>query len=114
MKEKLPSPVTLLVLTIITSVIWVSMSVYRAYTTEPAPSVPNDVSQELSPTLDKQTIEEIKQKQFFNEVPAFAPPATSAPEESATPIPEDEETPIPSEEPTATSSAQPEGGASAN
>lgn len=103
MKQKLPSPVTLLILTGLTTVVWVSLSVYRTYTLEAPPSVPDEVSQELTPTLNKDVINDIKQRQFYNEVPAFVPPQ----QETATPKPSSQPTtePTVTVEPTASGSA---------
>lgn len=87
MKKKLPSPVTLLILTVLTIIVWVSLGVYRAFTTEAPPSVPAEVSQDLAPSLDRKVIEDIKTKQFINEIPILTPIATASPQptQEATP-----------------------------
>jgi len=104
MKQKLPSPVTLLILTGLTTVVWVSLSVYRTYTIEQPPSVPEEISQDLIPSLNKEVIDDIKQRQFYNEVPSFVPPQQQA---TATPQPSLEPTiePTATVEPTASGSA---------
>lgn len=85
MKTKLPSLVSILVLTVITSVMWIGLGIYRSFTQEQTPSVPDNVSQELNPALDKAAIEKIKTKSFINagEVPSTIIVATTP---SATPL----------------------------
>lgn len=59
-KTKLPSLVSILILSILTAVTWISFSIYRALTTKPAPAVTQVVSEPLNPTLDVETIEKIE------------------------------------------------------
>jgi len=87
---KLPSLISILILTAITSIMWVSFSVYRAFTTEPPPSVPEEVSKPLAPTLNQKVISEIESKLFFNDseiplLPTASISATPIATESATP-----------------------------
>jgi len=87
MKTKLPSLVTILILTAITAVMWVSLGVYHSITIVQPASVPEEVSRDLTPTLDKATIEKIKAKIFIN--PADIPSTiitVSTPPPIATPI----------------------------
>lgn len=79
-KSKLPSLVTILVLTLITSLMWVGLSIYRAFTTAAPPTVPKEVLQPLDPTLDTDTINMVESSLFFNEsqIPAISL-ATNAP-----------------------------------
>src|SRR5688572_12321607 len=67
MKTKLPSFVSILILTLITSFAWLSFSVYRALTIKPTPVVPREVSEALTPTLDMQTLEKLRSKEFFED-----------------------------------------------
>lgn len=67
MKNRLPSLVTILVLTLVTSLAWIAFSIYRAITVKPAPVVPKDISQPLTPTLDTKTIDELKLKLYFDD-----------------------------------------------
>lgn len=106
MKTKVPNLITILVLTVLTSVLWISLGVYRAITTKPTPSVPEEVSQPLTPTLDKNTIDDIKNRQFI------APSEfTTTLINTSTPFPS--ETPIPIATSSATPSANPEASPSA-
>lgn len=66
-KRKLPSFVSLLILTFITVVMWVAFEVYRAYNKVAAPSVPVNVSAPLVPTLDMETLSEIETKLFLHD-----------------------------------------------
>lgn len=111
MKTKLPSLVSILILTAITSVVWIGLNVYRALTTEAAPSVPNEISQALTPTLDKKTIDDIKGKLFIgqNEVPNViisTPTATPTIVPSVAPSPTASSSATPTTSPTASASAE--------
>lgn len=72
---KLPSFVSILILTLITSLVWVSFSVYRALTVKPAPIVPKEISEPLTPTLDTETINNLQLKLYFDnsQVPEINP-----------------------------------------
>ena len=91
-KDKLPSLITILVLTLLTSILWVSFSVYRAITAKPAESVPSAVSDPITPTLDQNEINKIESAVFLdnslipqNLIVASSPPVpTTLP--TATPI----------------------------
>lgn len=67
MKNKLPSFVTILILTLITTLAWISFSVYRAISVKPAPVVPKEISEPLNPTLDSKTIDLLKLKLHFED-----------------------------------------------
>ena len=64
--SKLPNIVAILVLTVLTSLMWISFSVYRALTTKPAPVVPQAVTQPLTPTLDTTTINKVESSLFLD------------------------------------------------
>lgn len=66
MKTKLPSIVTILILTLVTSLAWISFTVYRAVTIKPDPVVPKEISEPLNPTLDEKTIESLQSKLYFD------------------------------------------------
>jgi len=86
-KNKLPRPISILVLTLLTTVVWISLNIYRAVTTTKVPpSVPEDVSRALTPSLDKTTIEKIQAAVFFedSQIPDVVSSSTSV----ATPKPE--------------------------
>lgn len=59
---KLPNLISILILTLLTAIVWISLSIYRAFTIKPAPVVPQEVSEPLTPTLDTDTINQIKGK----------------------------------------------------
>jgi len=96
-KTKLPGIVTILILTLITAVVWVSLSVYRSFTTKPEPAVPENISKPITPTLDTTVIKSIVSAIFLNSTeipdnvisgspgPTIAP--TIAPTVIATPTP---------------------------
>lgn len=75
MKTKLPSFVTILILTLVTSLAWVAFSVYRAVAIKPNPSVPKEISEPLVPILDDKTITDLKTKLYFDDsqVPEISP-----------------------------------------
>ena len=66
-KNKLPSLVAILILTLITSVMWISFSVYRALTTETPLKISKTILEPLNPSLDEETIGQIESKIFLNE-----------------------------------------------
>jgi hypothetical protein len=65
--NKLPSLVSILILTLLTAITWVSFSIYRALTVSAPPGVPQSVSQPLTPTLDQDSINKIKSSIFLND-----------------------------------------------
>jgi hypothetical protein len=75
MKTKLPSFVTILILTLVTSLAWVAFSVYRAIALKPSPVVPKEISQPITPTLDSNTINSLQSKLYFDDsqVPEISP-----------------------------------------
>ncbi|HKC05099.1 MAG TPA: hypothetical protein VKC54_04495, partial [Patescibacteria group bacterium] len=58
-KNKLPNLITILVLTLITVLLWIGFSVYRAFSLAPEPSVPKNVSEPLVPTLDTSALKNV-------------------------------------------------------
>lgn len=70
-KNSLPRPIAILVLTLLTAVIWVGMSVYRAVVVKPSASVAENISKPLNPRLDTDTIQKIDSAIFVqdSEVP---------------------------------------------
>lgn len=106
-KSRIPSLVTIAILTAITLVFWVFFGVYRAFTTKPSPSIPESILQALSPTLDSNALSKIQSRTFLSEgeIGSATPSATTTPQ----PIPTITPTPTstPSATPTATQSATP-------
>lgn len=80
---KAPRLVTVAILTTITVVFWVFLSVYRVLTTKPEPNVPPEILAPINPNLDKQTLETLSDRVFFEEgevtLPAPLPTATLTP-----------------------------------
>jgi len=97
-KDKLPSLVSILILTLLTSIVWVSLSVYWALTAKPAESVPKTVSDTFTPTLDQGAIDKVESRIFLDnsQIPQNSPTGTSS-------LP----TPAPEVMPTASPSATP-------
>ena len=103
-KNKLPSLVAILILTLITSVMWISFSVYRALTTETPLKISKTILEPLNPSLDEETIGQIESKIFLNES-QIPENIISAPQPQATQI--SSPTPTPMSTPTASPSAEP-------
>lgn len=67
MRNKTPDIVTTLILTTITVILWVSLNIYWAVKNEPAPVVSEEISQSINPELDKNSIDEIEKRIYFEE-----------------------------------------------
>lgn len=106
-RPKPPSLVTIVILTTITVVFWVFFSVYRVFTTQPSPSVPDEIIEPFSPNLDGATLTKLEGRTFFAEgaIPTIT---ILTPTPSALPSGELETlTATPTATPTATSSPTP-------
>jgi hypothetical protein len=104
-KIKAPNLVTLAILTTITVLFWVFFSVFRVFANKPSVSVPPEVLEPITPTLDSETLGKIGQGVYLMEedIPqntVVLP--TNSPEPTVLP------TPTLSPSPTATSTASPE------
>lgn len=102
-KDKLPNLISILILTLITAVVWIALSIYRTITTKPAPAVPANISQSLSPTLNQNAVSKIESSIFLsgNQIPQnVATGATTAPSIPTLP-------PLATPTPSATASATP-------
>lgn len=101
-KKKLPPIVQLAILTMITSIVWVSFEVYRAFTKEPAPTLASGALTPLDPTLDASNLNALQQRLYLSDsqltVVTPVPSPTIAPTASASPTL--------SPEPTASTSTQ--------
>lgn len=108
-KSKLPSLITLLVLTLITVLMWIGFMIYWAVVTGPEPSVPGSVSAKLTPSLDSDTIDKIDSALFFNksEIPQTSFPVSPGPLESSLPTPAPPSTPAASPSATISETATP-------
>lgn len=60
--KKLPSIVSLMILTLITSIFWMMFTIYRSFTKPTATIVPDEVINQITPKLDSETIELMKTK----------------------------------------------------
>ena len=102
---KIPNLISVLILTLLTSILWVSFSVYRAFAVKPAESVPEPISNPLSPTLEVGVIKQIEERIFIGDsgLPDLQLTLTA----TASPIPTSELIPTPTETPVATGSATP-------
>lgn len=61
-KNKLPSAIVLMILTLITVLFWVSFTVYRVFTTESKPEIPEEVILKLDPFFDTNTLQTTKER----------------------------------------------------
>ena len=104
-KQKRPSFVIIGILTVVTIFLWISFSVYRAFTITPSIKVPDDILKPITSSLDTETLSKIDQRVFFEEGEIrqilISTPATT-PTPTPTPIPTEVET-----EEIATESASP-------
>jgi len=109
-KDKLPSIIILLILSLITALFWVVFSVYRAFTKPVAVDIPAEVLEPLNPTLDANTLSNLDKRLYIEEgeiqtAQAIATgEATSSPTSPPSPPPEESTSPSPTAEvsPTAT------------
>jgi hypothetical protein len=86
-KEKLPSIVPILILTLITVVMWVSFDIYRAFLKPADVNVPAAVSQPLTPTLDQNVINQLESKPYLDNSQIPDTVVNSAPVATAEPSP---------------------------
>lgn len=72
-KNKLPKPITILILTLLTVLLWVGLSIYRTITVKPPTDIPNNISDPINPTLDTNVISNIESAIFIpdSEIPAL-------------------------------------------
>lgn len=103
MKTKLPSLVTISILTVITVAFWIALDVYRALTTKPAPAVSEEVLSPLDPTLDQEELDKLRNRLYFDNVDAITIPLQSLDNE---PIVEPTSQPTSEPTPVATSEAE--------
>jgi len=72
-KTSLPKPMIILILTLITAIVWVVLSIFRAVTVKPSATVPEKISQPLDPTINAEAIQKIESAIFFSdsEIPSI-------------------------------------------
>lgn len=57
-KKPLPAIVVFAIFTTITTFVWIAFDVYRAFTKDPSPTVPEEVIRALDPTIDPDVLSE--------------------------------------------------------
>lgn len=90
-KSSLPKPITILILTLLTTVLWVGLNVYRTFTLKPSATVSESISKPLDPTLDTATIQQIQSTIYIpdSEIPQINAGGlkTTSPFATTTPVP---------------------------
>lgn len=102
-KIKLPSIISILILTLIAVFMWLGSDVYRAIKQPVEITVPTSVSQPLDPRLNENTINQIESRSLLNDsdIPDnVVISASSGPNSKSTPIPSATPSPQPSSAPT--------------
>ena len=99
-KSKIPSLVTVIILTIITLVFWLFFSIYQVFTKTPQLNVAPQIIEPLDPLLDKNALDKLQGTTYFEESQI---PQTVL----ATPTPEAIISPSVTPTPTASPSASP-------
>lgn len=104
-KDKLPSIIILLILSLITALFWVVFSVYRALAKPVVVDLPAEVMESLNPNLDTTTLESLDKRLYIEEgdiqtaqvaaTEEATPSPSPSPEESASPSPTAEVSPTP-------------------
>ena len=109
-RKKLPSIVTIAILTSVTAVFWLFFTAFRAFTKKEKIDVPTEILAPLNPKLDQKALEMLDSRYYIEEdqIPdtVIATPSPT-PTETSIPSGEGEEIPSPSplESPTASPSA---------
>jgi hypothetical protein len=70
-----------MIVTLLTSILWVSFGVYRAVTVKPAVSVPQTISNPITPSLNQTAIKQIESGIYFDssQIPDIVVTASSSP-----------------------------------
>lgn len=66
-KEKTPNIVSLAILTLITSILWIFFSLYRVFTEKSDIKVSQEILKPLSPNLNEKIISEIENRVFIEQ-----------------------------------------------
>lgn len=66
-KSKIPSLVTVVILTTITMVFWLLFSIYRVFTKTPQLNIAPQIIEPLDPLLDKNTLDKLQGTTYFEE-----------------------------------------------
>jgi len=109
-KKKVPSIVSIAILTVITSVFWLFFSAFRTFTKKEKVEVPPEILAPLNPKLDQKALEMLDSRYYIEEdqipdtviiTPSPTPTETSVPSGTGGEIP----SPSTQESPTASPSA---------
>ncbi len=91
-KIKIPNIITILILTAVTIIFWIIFSVVRIFSTDPSPSIPEEILNPLNPNYDKSVVDKIEQRIYFDNEQIFeiteqspTPERTSESSSSGTP-----------------------------
>ena len=92
-KNRIPKPVTILVLTLLTAILWIGLNIYRAFTVKPTMPVPENVSKSLNPVLDTDTIQQIESAIYLrgSEIPQIDANVQTSTTPTPLPVGENEE-----------------------
>lgn len=60
--KKLPSIIVLMILTLITALFWMMFSIYRTFTKTSQISIPEELTNQITPKLDTETLELVKSR----------------------------------------------------
>ena len=78
--RKTPNLVAMLILTLVTVLAWVFFDIYHAIINKPAPIVPDEIMAPIVPKLEREVIDQMNTKVYFNEsdIPKFKTASNSA------------------------------------
>ena len=102
-KNPLPKPITILVLTLLTTVVWVGLSIYRAVTVKPSATVSEEILKPINPIINTAGIDQIESAIYFEDadIPEIQLTKSQKSETIEVPtettVPEIEEAPVSSE-----------------
>lgn len=88
-KQKIPGLISVLILTLITIVMWVSLDVIRAFQKTTPSVVSPEISQPITPSLDQISISQIESRLFLDDsqIPSDIINSSLSPRVIPTPIP---------------------------
>jgi len=66
-KPKIPNFIVILILTLVTIVVWVGFEAYNNLTNSEEIELSEEVIEPLTPTLDKEALDNVNQRLFFEE-----------------------------------------------
>lgn len=72
-KSKIPSLVVLLIQITITVIFWIAFGVARTFMAKPETPVPNEILTPINSSLDKNTIDKVNQRIYFDKEQSFEP-----------------------------------------